>query len=191
MRRAALSVLLTLLVFAVFSGLSRTGVRVQSRARQSTTFERQRDARSALQVRQRWRHADGLGARHSSSHSHSSVARNSAGRERLDDEHEVRQSRTGADGEEAAGGARELPDSMPPGPRLSRSARLGHRAVRVPRVRAAHSASNELELPRQRQPQPHERNSDSASASDVADAMRNWQARAAHFQDFQLGMGPW
>ena len=177
MRRAVLSALLSLLAFAAFSGQSRTGVRVQSRPRQreSTTLERQRDVRSALQVRHRWRQTDVRGALHSSSQSsHSAVGRDSAGRTRerleLDDELEVPQSRTDGDDEVGAGA-------------VAGSARGLSDADSMPRVRAAHRHTAANELPHQRKRRPHQRNSDSA--------VGHYEARAAHFQDFQLGMGPW
>ena len=169
MRQASLSVQLILIVFAVFSELS------QSRPVQSTALDR------APHVRKRWRHMDGRGPLYSLSHS-----RDSAVRERLDDEVQVAESRT--DGEDGEARARELPYSIRPGwplnPRLSLYSRLRRR---FSSVGAEHKDSNEFP----RQPQPHKRNSKWDLNSDLVDAMRNLHVRGAHFNDFQLGMGPW
>ena len=118
---------------------------------------------------------DGRGPLYSLSHS-----RNSPVRERLDDEVQAPESRT--DGEDGAAPARELPDSIRPGwllgPRLSLYARLRRRNLDVG---AEYRDSNEFPP----KPQPHKRNWEWDLESDLVDA------RAAHFQDFQLGMGPW
>lgn len=168
MRRVSLSFHLILLVFAVLNDVS------HSNHMQSKTLEWQRGTRSGSRFWKRWRNVDDRSPPDSLSRS-----RNSAVREWLDGKIEVPESQL--DGEDVG-----MADSKRPGwplaPRYSLYARLRRRNLGVG---AKDTDSNAF--PRQLQRNEHKSKWDQQPVN----TMRKLHARAAHFQDFQLGMGPW